>query len=96
MTSISSGISINSPHVRAIDTSKMKMFHISEAPEDMYQRFIDSQTKMLEIMHSDFPDTSKNPRYQAYATVEVNGKTVATIGNNGLASNVTQLTFNLS
>lgn len=83
MTSINTGIPINSPHVRAIDAVKMKMFHISEAPEDVYKNFIEASEKVLEAKHRNQPDTDDNPAYKEYATVKVNGEIVAKIDNNG-------------
>ncbi|PCI54970.1 MAG: hypothetical protein COB36_08955 [Alphaproteobacteria bacterium] len=86
MTSIHTGIYINDPHVKALDTSKMKMFHISEADEGLYQRFISAEEKFLESQYTEHPDTSNHPLYQPYATVQVGGKTVATLYNNGSVS----------
>ena len=86
MTSIQTGIYINSPHVTALDTSKMKAFHVSEAPEEMYQNFINAEEKFLESQYTEHSDTSNHPLYQPYATVQVNGKTVATLYNGGSVS----------
>lgn len=83
MASIQTGISINSPHVTALDTSKMKAFHLSEAPEEQYQSFINAQEKFLKSQYTEHPDTSNHPLYKPYATVQVDGKTVATLYNSG-------------
>ncbi|PCJ01068.1 MAG: hypothetical protein COB14_04085 [Alphaproteobacteria bacterium] len=86
MTSIQTGIYINSPHVTALDTSKMKAFHVSEAPEELYQSFISAEEKFLKSQYTEHPDTSNHPLYQPYATVQVDGKTVATLYNSGSVS----------
>ncbi len=86
MSSIQAGIAINSPHVNALDTSKMKMFHISEASEKQYQGYINAQEKFLETQYTERADTSNNASNNQYATVKIDGKVVATLHNSGAAS----------
>ncbi len=86
MTSIQAGISINNPNVKAIDTSTLKLFKVHEADEELYQRLIGGQEKFLKHLYTQHPDTSSHPSTKPYATVEVNGKTAATLDNSGGAS----------
>ena len=83
MTSLQAGLPIDHPNIKLIDNSKLKSFAIHEGPQDLYQRFVDSTEKFLEIRHSQMPDTSSHPAYRDYATVRVDGKVVAEIDNNG-------------
>lgn len=83
MISIHAGISINHPDVKAFDMSKLQTISMSETSEENYQRFIGMQEKSLEMRHSQPANTSQNPAYKEYATVKVNGKTVAKIDNHG-------------
>lgn len=86
MTSIQAGIPINSPHVKKIDLSKLEMIHVSELDEKTYQSYIEGQERFLESKHSSIPDTSNDPAYKEYASVVVNGKTVAELDNHGFAT----------
>ncbi len=86
MTSIAAGIPLNHPGVTPIDSNKLKMIGIHEAPEGVYRRFVQSQEAFLKLRHSQPADTSGNPAYANFATVQVDGKTVAEIDNNGFAS----------
>lgn len=83
MPSIQAGISINEPHVKALDMSKMKMLHVSEASEEQYKNYVHSQEKVLKSQYTERPDVSDHPLYKPYATVQVDGKTVATLYNSG-------------
>lgn len=69
--------------MRAIDTSKMKVQLISELPESEYQQELEALKSVLEASYAKPADTSNNPTYKEYATVKVNGKTVAEIDNHG-------------
>ncbi len=86
MSSIDSAISIYDPSVRAIDLSKQKLMHISEASEEVYQSFVQNQERFLEAQYSSHSYDANSPRHQDFATIEVNGKTVATIDNNGFVA----------
>ena len=86
MTAIAGGIPLNHPGLTPIDQSKLKRFQMHEAPEDMYRRFVESQEAFLKLRHSQSADTSGNPAYAKFATVQVDGKTVAEIDNNGFAT----------
>lgn len=67
----------------AIDTSKMKVNLISELPEAEYQQELAAFQSVLQANYTQPADTSNNPAYKEYATVKVNGKTVAEIDNHG-------------
>lgn len=86
MMSIAAGIPLNHPGLTPIDKGKLKMFRMHEAPESIYRRFVESQETFLKSRHSQPADTSRNPAYANFATVQVDGKTVAEIDNNGFAS----------
>lgn len=81
MTSINTGIPVNS--VNAIDLSNVKMFKVSEADPKLYKQMVESQERFLESRHTTRPDVSNHPHTKPYATIEVGGKTVATIYNSG-------------
>ena len=83
MNTIQSGISIHDPNVKTIDLSTFKSFKVSEAGTELYQRLVDVQEKILENLYTSQPDVSGHPLYKPYATIEVDGKTVATISNSG-------------
>lgn len=81
MTTVSTQIPLSSAQI--IDMSKVKLMHASEMPDGLYQQFVEAQEKFLEARYTSLPDTSNHPAYQSYATVQVNGQTVAKIDNNG-------------
>lgn len=83
MHAIESGISLTNPNVKRIDTTNIPLFKIYEAPQEQYNNFINAQERFLEAQYTTSPDTSSDPRYQTYATIEHNGKTIAHIDNNG-------------
>jgi hypothetical protein len=96
MTTIQAGIPINQPGVKPLDMSKLKMFNIAEASEEVYQRYIENSEKVLEARYSQAPDTSNSPAYKPYATVQVNGKTVAEIDNHGFVETSNALSSKLN
>ncbi|MGH1376884.1 MAG: hypothetical protein ACRBCK_11115 [Alphaproteobacteria bacterium] len=83
MQSIQTGISLNNPNVKSINTNEIELFKLHEAPDEIYEQFINAQERFLEAQHTSLPDTTSDPRYQTYATVKVNGKVIANIDNNG-------------
>tara|TARA_R110002124_G_scaffold64985_2_gene177849 strand:- start:666920 stop:667816 length:897 start_codon:yes stop_codon:yes gene_type:complete len=83
MTSIQSGMPIDLTAIKQLDLSKAKITPISEVSEDRYQSFVSSMERVLEGLHAVMPTTEGHPAYETYAHVEVNGKTVATLDNNG-------------
>lgn len=80
----SGGMAIAS--LKLLDTSKLKSVKASEVPEELFQRMMDTQETMLRQKHTQPPDLSKNPAYQTYATVTVNGTVIATLDNNGMVA----------
>jgi hypothetical protein len=80
MTSIARPVSV--ADVKRLDMSPIKPVAIWESDE-MYGRIMEAQEALLEMSHSVRPDTSRNPAYAAYATVQVGGKVVAEIDNHG-------------
>lgn len=83
MDMYSGGLSLEGSGVKALDMSKLKRHHVSELPEEQYERFMEAQESFLEHRYSQMPDTSSNPTYKEYASVQVNGEVVATIDNHG-------------
>jgi hypothetical protein len=83
MIPIQAGISLNSPNVKEIDLSKIKPIHAAELDEKSYQNFVNSMESFLESSHYIENTTAGHPAYEAYARVEVNGKAVAKLDNNG-------------
>lgn len=82
MTTISSH-SLSLPAVNVKPLTIHKAMHISEAPQELYNRFVSAQERFLEMKYSKIPDLSQNPAYQDYAKILVGGKVVAEIDNNG-------------
>ena len=80
-TTITSRLSVTP--LQALDMSNVKKTHISEMPEEFYQRFVESQERMLEHHYTQMPDFRNHPSHQSYAEVHVNGKPVATLSNSG-------------
>jgi hypothetical protein len=83
MIPIQAGISLNNPHVKEIDLSKVKPIHAAELDEKSYQNFVNSMESFLESSYYIENTTAGHPAYEAYARVEVNGKAVAKLDNNG-------------
>ncbi len=81
MTSIEHRISLKD--VQPLDMSNIKSIAAWEQPGELFESFIKAQEALLESHHSSRPDTSKNPTYAAYATVQVGGQVVAEIDNHG-------------
>ena len=77
------GIDINTAGLKPLDASKLNAVHVSEAPQELFDRIMDMKETMLEHRCTQRPDVSQHPAYQPYATVTVNGKVVAEIDNNG-------------
>lgn len=84
MTSIDNRISLKD--AQPLDMSKIKPIAVWEQPGELFESFIKAQEAMLESLHSSSPDTSKNPAYAAYATVQVGGQVVAEIDNHGFVT----------
>lgn len=64
----------------AIDTSKMQIHSLSESD---YQQGLAAFQAALQASYTQPADTSNDPAYKEYATVTVNGRTVAEIDNHG-------------
>ncbi len=79
MTSIQAGISVQSPHIKALDLSGIKNTSVVQADEQTYKTIITAQERMLEQRYTQSSDAAS----QLYARVVVNGKVVAKIDNNG-------------
>ena len=84
MTSIENRISLKD--AQPLDMSKIKPIAVWEQPRELFESFIKAQEAVLESLHSSCPDTSKNPAYAAYATVQVGGQVVAEIDNHGFVT----------
>tara|TARA_R110002110_G_C13469647_1_gene720042 strand:+ start:24488 stop:25645 length:1158 start_codon:yes stop_codon:yes gene_type:complete len=83
MTSISSGLHINSPNVTAIDLRKLDTIKVAESDEKTFQNYIQKSEKILESVYTKTSEPYQNPRNKDYATVTVDGEIVAEIDNNG-------------
>ncbi|MBP2227233.1 hypothetical protein J2847_000513 [Azospirillum agricola] len=66
-----------------IDVSGLKAVKLTEAPQEHFQRLIDSQEMMLRHRYTEPADVSNHPAYKDYARVMVGGKEVARVDNNG-------------
>lgn len=77
------GYRIDSLQIKRFTDLAIKAKPISETDEATFQEFIQSSEEVLKGLYARAPDLSRNPAYQDYATVKVNGKVVATIDNNG-------------
>ena len=84
MTSIENRISVHD--AQPLDMSKIKPIAVWEQPGELFENFIKVHETMLESRHSTRPDTSNNPAYAAYATVQVGGQVVAEIDNHGFVT----------
>jgi len=84
MTSIENRISLKD--AQPLDMSKIKPIAVWEQPGELFESFVKAAETVLESRHSVHPDTSKNPAYAAYATVQVGGKVVAEIDNHGFVT----------
>ncbi len=89
------GTPLINPDVTLANYNKVKVLRVSEAPEQVYKKFIMTQEKFLELRHSSTPDTSSNPAYQEYAKVKVNGKVVTKIDNHGWTETSNALSGNM-
>lgn len=96
MTSINSGQYIYDSNVKALDLSNLKKFDLSKAPEALYQRMVRSHEKVLESKYTSIAASSQNAANKDYATVEVNGKIVARISNQGYTETSSALAKELS
>jgi len=96
MTSITSGLYIHNANARAVDLSNLKKFELSKAPEDLYQRMVQGQEKILESKHSNAAGFSNSAANKDYAVVEVNGRIVARINNQGYTQTSNALANRLS
>lgn len=83
MATIQGGLSVDLAGLKQLDAGKLKPIKLSEAPQELYQRFVEVQESILESRYSRTPDTSTDPTYKPYAVVKVDGKVVAEIDNHG-------------
>ncbi len=65
------------------DLSSAPSFHISEAPEEVYQNYITGMKSFLEGLHSSIENYHGNPVNDTYAEIMKDGKVIAKIDNNG-------------
>lgn len=79
-------MSISLQGFQLLSLDNVKKFHVSEAPEALYQQFVSAQETILQHKYSQTPSTQNNPAYKPYATVVVNGKTIAEIDNHGFVT----------
>lgn len=68
---------------RPIDMSDAKPVRAWEQSDEFFASFIQAQEAILESRHSVRPDTSSDPAYAPYATVQIGGRVVAEIDNHG-------------
>jgi len=83
MSTIESGISLFDAQSRMNGLREKKLMHISEASEEIYKNYVNSGERLLEARYRKNSGEEDNPRNQEYASIEVNGRTVASIDNNG-------------
>lgn len=75
--------SISLADVRPVDMSGAKPIRAWEQSAEVFANFVRAQEAILESRHSVRPDTSRDPAYAPYATVQIGGKVVAEIDNHG-------------
>lgn len=75
------GVPIDLRTVRRFDPGQA--VPLSELPDETFQNIVGGMERMLELDHAILPDTANHPAYKPYATVEVGGKVVAKLDNNG-------------
>lgn len=75
------GISI--ADARPVDMSGAKPVRVWEQSDELFANFVRAQEAILESRHSARSDTSNDPAYAPYATVQIGGRVVAEIDNHG-------------
>lgn len=83
MSTISDRTDLYQAQAQMFNLASANTGHISEAPEELYNNYIRSQESFLEARYTQINAHPNSARNQPYATVKVNGQTVATIDNNG-------------
>jgi hypothetical protein len=68
---------------RPVDMSGAKPVRAWEQSNEFFASFVRAQEAILESRHSARPDTSNDPAYAPYATVQVGGRVVAEVDNHG-------------
>lgn len=76
---------LNGDIAKRINVDKADMMDISEADESVYQTYIEASERFLKSLHIQIPSGSKekNPVNEEYASIQVNGKEVASVNNFG-------------
>jgi len=75
------GISLADAH--PIDMSSAKPGRAWEQSDELFSSFVRAQEAILESRHTVRPDTSNDPSYVLFATVQIGGSVVAEIDNHG-------------
>lgn len=83
MNTISDRTGLYVDQMQKMDLTSAKRFNIAEAPDELYNNYIRSQENFLEARYTQINADPNSARNQPYATIKVNGQTVATIDNNG-------------
>jgi hypothetical protein len=68
---------------RPVDMSGAKTIRAWEQSDEFFASFVRAQEAILESRHTARPDTSSDPAYAPYATVQIGGRVVAEIDNHG-------------
>lgn len=83
---------------------QLKAIHVSELPEERYQQFIEAQKQLIEanqqyLEHQysrrNNPQPENLPQTQPYATIEVGGKVIASVDNQGVLTTTSGLSKEL-
>jgi hypothetical protein len=83
MSTISDRTGLYVDQMQKMDLTSAKRFNIAEAPDELYNNYIRAQENFLEARYTKINADPNSARNQPYATIKVNGQTVATIDNNG-------------
>lgn len=91
MTTIDGGISIYGSRGGSVIALPKQAGNIAQAPEKLYQQYVKSAERFLKSQYLRPEGAGDSARNQNFVTIELNGKTVATIDNNGFVKSSNQI-----
>ena len=74
---------ISLANARPVDMADAKPVRAWEQSDELFSSLVRAQEAILESRHTVRPDTSRDPAYAPYATVQIGGRVVAEIDNHG-------------
>lgn len=69
--------------MKSVNATELKAVNIAEASPEIYNRFMESQERFLEMTHQKVQNYHGNPVNDSYAEIVKDGKVIAKIDNNG-------------